>query len=123
MPGMIRPCSGSNPICPMPFTRIARTLKGGYWYKMNIFLLRKKIFPFFFSLFLFGEYALAIEEPEYSVEHQSSHYEIRAYSPMLVAETTMQSGFEEAGNQAFRILAGYIFGNNRSKAKIGRAHV
>ena len=35
---------------------------------------------------------------------------------MLVAETTMQSGFEEAGNQAFRILAGYIFGNNRSKA-------
>lgn len=62
--------------------------------------------------------AMAIEEPAYTVTQSTSYYEIRSYSKMLVAETTVEGTFEESGNRAFRILADYIFGNNRSKKKI-----
>ena len=61
---------------------------------------------------------MAIEEPEYSVESKTAKYEIRKYGPVVVAETKVDSDFEGAGNRAFRILAGYIFGANKSKIKI-----
>lgn len=61
---------------------------------------------------------MAIEEPEFTVETKTAHYEIRKYGPIVVAETKIESDFESAGNQAFRILAGYIFGANKSKTKI-----
>lgn len=61
---------------------------------------------------------MAIEEPEYKVESKRTHYEIRQYDPILVAETNIESDFENAGNLAFKILAGYIFGANQSKTKI-----
>jgi hypothetical protein len=62
--------------------------------------------------------AMAIEEPAYTVVQSNSDYEIRNYSKVLVAETKIEGGFEDSGNRAFRILADYIFGNNRSKRKI-----
>lgn len=61
---------------------------------------------------------MAIEEPEYTVETKGPQYEIRKYGPIIVAETKIESDFENAGNQAFRILAAYIFGANKSKTKI-----
>lgn len=61
---------------------------------------------------------MAIEEPEYKVESKAANYEIRKYGPVVVAETKIESDFENAGTQAFRILAGYIFGANKSKTKI-----
>ena len=61
---------------------------------------------------------MAIEEPAYAVESKADHYEIRAYGPVIVAETTVKSNFETAGSDAFRILSGYIFGANKSKIKI-----
>jgi hypothetical protein len=70
-----------------------------------------------FILLLSGA-AMAIEEPEFTVESKTQNYEIRKYGPVLVAETKVESDFENAGNQAFRILAGYIFGGNKTKVKI-----
>lgn len=61
---------------------------------------------------------MAIEEPDYKIESKADLYEIRSYGPIVVAETKIESDFENAGNQAFRILANYIFGDNISKAKI-----
>lgn len=61
---------------------------------------------------------MAIEEPAYELESKTNQYEIRKYAPVLVAETNIESNFEKAGTQAFRILAGYIFGANKSKTKI-----
>ena len=61
---------------------------------------------------------MAVEEPPFTVEAQTSHYEIRKYSETIVAETKVAAGFEDSGNRAFRILADYIFGNNKSKSKI-----
>jgi len=62
--------------------------------------------------------AMAIEEPTYNVLSKTEEYEVRKYESVLVAETEVVAGFEDAGNQAFRILAGYIFGANKQKTKI-----
>ncbi|MBC7691128.1 MAG: heme-binding protein [Methylotenera sp.] len=61
---------------------------------------------------------MAIEEPRYAVESKTDSYEIRKYEATLVAETKVEAKFDDAGNLAFRILADYIFGNNKSKTKL-----
>lgn len=58
--------------------------------------------------------ALGYEEPAYEILRQTERYEIRDYKPYLVAETTVAGGFDRTGNAAFRRLAGYIFGDNKS---------
>jgi effector-binding domain-containing protein len=61
---------------------------------------------------------MATEEPKYTVESKTDPYEIRKYNSILVAETKVDTEFGDAGNKAFRILADFIFGNNKSKTKI-----
>jgi hypothetical protein len=61
---------------------------------------------------------MAIEEPEFQVVSKTEDYEVRRYGAVLVAETKVDASFEDAGNKAFRILADYIFGGNKSKTKI-----
>jgi hypothetical protein len=78
-------------------------------------MLRKSILA---MMSFAGGTAMAIEEPPYVVESKAEDYEIRRYDKVLVAETAVQAGFEDAGNAAFRILADFIFGNNKSKTKI-----
>lgn len=72
---------------------------------------------FLFAMFSLGV-VMAIEEPKYTVETQKDLYEIRNYTETLVAETVIDASFDKAGNQAFKILADYIFGNNTSQTKI-----
>jgi hypothetical protein len=60
----------------------------------------------------------AIEEPAYTVERQYADFEIRVYPPVLVAEVTVPGPTDDAGNQGFRILAGYIFGKNKGERAI-----
>lgn len=55
---------------------------------------------------------MAYEEPRFTVVDSTDAYEIRAYESQLVAEVAVEGEYEAAGNVAFRILAGYIFGNN-----------
>jgi hypothetical protein len=61
---------------------------------------------------------MAIEEPDYEVERTTEDYEIRHYPPLIVATTTVAASAAKAGNQAFPILAKYIFGDNRSRSSI-----
>lgn len=60
----------------------------------------------------------AIEEPEYTVVRQFDSVEIRDYSPFTVAETVVTASGSDAGNRAFPILAGYIFGKNKGERKL-----
>jgi hypothetical protein len=62
--------------------------------------------------------AMAIGEPEYTVVRTYDAFEVRRYEPYIVAETVVNAAAEEAGNQGFRILAGYIFGQNKGERKI-----
>ena len=70
------------------------------------------------AVLFFGELAMAYEEPAYEVVAENDSYEVRRYAPYLVAETKVQGGFKAAGNEAFRRLAGYIFGKNRSAERM-----
>ena len=60
----------------------------------------------------------AIEEPDYEVLRKLDKVELRKYAPYVVAEVVLRSTAEEAGNQAFPILAGYIFGKNKGERKL-----
>ena len=61
---------------------------------------------------------MAIEEPAYSVVHGYDGFEVRRYQPYLAAETIVSAPAEDAGNQGFRILAAYIFGQNKGARRI-----
>ena len=63
-------------------------------------------------LLAFPATVMAIEEPEFQVVEKYDQFELRYYPAYLVAEVDVQGDFDDAGNQAFRILAGYIFGDN-----------
>jgi hypothetical protein len=62
--------------------------------------------------------AMAIEEPDYEVLHSNEHYEVRRYAPYIVAEVDVTGSRGQAGNLAFRTLAGYIFGDNQPGEKM-----
>lgn len=57
---------------------------------------------------------MAYESPTYRVEERIDEIELRRYEPYLVAETLVQGPLERAGNGGFRLLAGYIFGGNKT---------
>jgi SOUL heme-binding protein len=61
-----------------------------------------------------------IEEPRYDVvEHISNAVEIRQYRKRIAAETTVGAGGpENPRGEAFRLLAGFIFGANKARQKI-----
>jgi len=59
--------------------------------------------------------SIAIEEPADEVIERLGAAEIRAYEPIVVAETVVDGEFDHAGNAAFRRLAGHIFGGNRAR--------
>ena len=60
----------------------------------------------------------ALEEPKYTVLKTYENFEIRNYDSYLVAEVDIVGSYNETGNEAFRILAGYIFGDNQSSMKM-----
>jgi len=59
----------------------------------------------------------ATEEPEYQVVRELAGIEVRQYAAYTVAEVVVAGPAGEAGNQAFPILAGYIFGKNKGEKK------
>jgi hypothetical protein len=61
---------------------------------------------------------MAIEKADYEVIEVDGNFEIRRYAPQILAETTVDSNFDTAGNQAFRLLFNYISGANRAQSKI-----
>ena len=60
----------------------------------------------------------AIEEPTYSVVQKTEQFEVRQYTPYLVAEVVVPGPASEAGNQGFSLLGGYIFGKNKGERKL-----
>lgn len=67
---------------------------------------------------LFGEFAMAYEEPGYQVVKTYAAFELRQYEPYLIAETHVKGDFSEVGNRAFRRLFGYISEEARPQGKI-----
>jgi hypothetical protein len=63
------------------------------------------------------------DEPRHTVqrrlEHGGHEIELRLYEPMVVAETRVRGSLDDATNEGFRRLAGYIFGGNRGRESLG----
>jgi len=61
---------------------------------------------------------MALENPRYRMLLQDGDFELRAYDDYLVAEAMVRGPYDSALTEGFRILADYIFGNNRSSEHI-----
>lgn len=58
------------------------------------------------------------EQPPYEVVGRVGEAEIRRYAPQIAAETLVDGPVESARNEGFRRVAGYIFGDNTTKASV-----
>jgi len=66
----------------------------------------------------FGYFGSRVETLSYTVLSNDKEYEIRELPEHIIAETTVSGNFDDASGEAFNILAGYIFGNNKKKQAI-----
>ena len=67
---------------------------------------------------LWGPLVSNVEQPKYAVAETDGNIQIRDYPAMIVAEAEVTGEREKAINQGFRLIAGYIFGNNLSSQKV-----
>ena len=85
-------------------------------------MVRNKILLFIVlilsSTLLTSCFSVGIEKAKYTVISKEGKFEVRKYQPQIVAETIVDSDFDQAGNIAFRRLFDYISGNNRTKESI-----
>lgn len=70
------------------------------------------------GMFLFAKASAGLEQPGYTVKASKGPIEIRRYDTMAAVEVTVSGNRSAATRQAFRILFGYISGNNASDEKI-----
>ncbi len=75
------------------------------------------LIPVATALLIAAPSAMAIEEPAFQVVRKIGAVEVREYSPYVVAEVLISAEASDAGNAAFPILAGYIFGKNKGQKK------
>lgn len=64
---------------------------------------------------------MPIESPKYTLEKSEGKFEIRNYEGYILAQVEVDADFSGSINEGFDILAGYIFGNNRSRTKVPMA--
>ncbi len=67
-----------------------------------------------FILFLTSFTVMAIEEPEFISIEKKDAFEIREYKPKLIAQVLVTGTFDSASSKGFRLLADFIFGNNKT---------
>ena len=60
-----------------------------------------------------------IEEPAFESVKKEGDFEVRQYRGFIVAETFVKGDMDAAGSEAFRAIAGYIFGGNISASANG----
>ncbi|HNA74731.1 MAG TPA: heme-binding protein [Candidatus Obscuribacter sp.] len=58
------------------------------------------------------------EEPAYKTELEDGAFELRSYPAVIAASVQVAGNGDGAANNAFKILAGYIFGKNKAQKKI-----
>ncbi|MFO1142619.1 MAG: heme-binding protein [Amaricoccus sp.] len=67
---------------------------------------------------VWGSVASAVEQARYTVVSARGPFEIRDYPGMIVAEVEVAGERRRAISDGFRLLAGYIFGGNRTRTKV-----
>ena len=61
---------------------------------------------------------MAVEEPKFEIRLRDGAFEIRDYPALTAAEVVVSGSRDQASNDGFRLLAGYIFGGNTRRQSI-----
>ena len=61
---------------------------------------------------------MALETPNYELISKDDGFEIRRYSEMIIATTSVQADYKSSTSSGFRRIASYIFGGNDKEMKI-----
>ena len=61
---------------------------------------------------------MALETPEYELISKHDGFEIRRYSEMIIATTSVKADYKSSTSSGFRRIANYIFGDNDKEMKI-----
>ena len=69
-----------------------------------------KFFILFFTLF--SVQLMATQEAEFTLIHKENNFEIREYSPRIIAQVSVSGNFNDSSSAGFKSLGDYIFGNN-----------
>jgi hypothetical protein len=69
-----------------------------------------------FSLLIFSNTAMAIEEPKFTLLEKDQAFELRDYAPKIIAEVVVDGDMREASSKGFRLIADFIFGNNTAQS-------
>lgn len=85
-----------------------------YSYHKQTKIMTRFIFGIFVSVF--SGLVMAIEEPGFDLLEKSGPYELRVYKPRIVAETMVPVSLKNASSAGFKLIAGYIFGDNTSRS-------
>ena len=64
--------------------------------------------------FLASFNVMGIEEPAFISIEKKDAFEIREYQPKLMAQVIVNGTFDSASSKGFRLLADFIFGNNKT---------
>jgi len=84
--------------------------------KVNIVAPKFLLVILFFSCSIIAE--VSTETLKYKIIEEDGKKEIRLYEPYIKAQVEIPGTMEDSRGQAFKILAGFIFGKNTSKEKI-----
>lgn len=76
------------------------------------------VFAAFALLLSFGKIAMATEEPAFTASLKEGAFEVRNYPALVAAEVSVRGAHDQASNEGFKLLAGYIFGGNTRKQSI-----
>ncbi len=80
-------------------------------------MTRAKLLTIFtLILFICAENVMATPEPKFDLLEKSDTFELRQYYPMIIAEVLVDGDMEQASGKGFRLIADYIFGNNKSQS-------
>lgn len=93
------------------------TTKTSRWYN-KLMLVIYVLIVIVIAWSAWGYISSNVESAEYKVLVKNDNYEIRMYAPHIVAQTTVKGSYNKSLNEGFRIIAGYIFGNNTKKQNI-----
>lgn len=80
--------------------------------------LQRAVLAVVLAALLGGCSAIATEEAAYTVVLNEEPFELRRYEPHILAETTVDADFEDAGSEAFGRLFKYISGNNSARQDV-----
>ena len=81
----------------------------------------RTIYLIFFIIY--SNSIMATDEPEFKTILKDGKIEFREYAPKIIAQVEVFGDFDQASSKGFKVLADYIFGNNKSKDGNGNSRI